>query len=56
MSLTYFLTLMIYIWILIIVAATWFLLHRVIKNLRSISNDLQANIDKLEEWKHRWIY
>ncbi len=50
------LTLIILILIFVILAATWFFLKRIIKNLQRISNDLQNTIDKLKEWKHRWIY
>ncbi len=56
MSPTYFFTLIIFVPIVVILAGTWLLLRRSIKDLQRISNRLEITINKLEEWKHRWIY
>jgi len=51
MSQTYFLTLLIYILLIVIAGGTWLFLRTLIKNLKGISSDIQNTIDKLEAYK-----
>ena len=51
MSQTYFLTLIIYILLIVISGGTWLILRSLNKSLRRISSDIQYTIDKLEAYK-----